>query len=36
MPTAQALHIHLVHFGMICVVNIMIRLVTHRTGCCSS
>ena len=32
MPTAQALGIDLVHFGVICVVNIMIGLVTPPYG----
>jgi tripartite ATP-independent transporter DctM subunit len=36
IPTAQALGIDLVHFGVICVVNIMIGLVTPPYGCCSS
>ena len=32
IPTAQALGIDLVHFGVICVVNIMIGLVTPPFG----
>ena len=32
MPTAQALGIDLVHFGVMCVVNIMIGLVTPPYG----
>lgn len=32
LPTAQALHIDLVHFGVICVVNAMLGLVTPPYG----
>ena len=36
IPTAQALGIDLVHFGVVCVVNIMLGWSRRPTGCCSS
>jgi tripartite ATP-independent transporter DctM subunit len=36
IPTAQALGIDMVHFGVVVVVSIMIGLITPPTGSCSS
>ena len=36
IPTAKALGIDLVHFGVVVVVNIMIGLLTPPFGCCCS
>ncbi len=36
IPTAKALGIDMVHFGVVVVVNIMLGLITPPYGCCSS
>jgi C4-dicarboxylate transporter, DctM subunit len=36
LPTAQALGIDPVHFGVVAVFNIMLGLSRRRTGCCCS